>query len=72
MPVVAVLAALLVVAALAAHHLGHYLDRARANQRTLLVELMAQPICTDGAQHAQGVAPFEVARREEPVSPSIP
>jgi hypothetical protein len=72
LPVVAALAALLVVAALAVHHLGHYLDRARANQRTLLAELMAQPICTGGAQHAQGVAPFEVARREEPASPSIP
>jgi hypothetical protein len=62
----ATLAALLVVSALAAHHLGHYLDRARANQRTLLAELMAQPICTGAAKHV------EVARREEPATPSIP
>jgi hypothetical protein len=66
LPVVAALAALLAVSALAAHHLGHYLDRARANQRTLLAELMAQPICTGAAKHV------EVARREEPATPSIP
>jgi hypothetical protein len=72
LPVVAALAVLLAVSALAARHLSHYLDRARANQRTLLAELMAQPICTGAAQHAQGVAPFEVARREEWAPSSVP
>ena len=72
LPVVAALAALLAASALVAHHLGDYLDRARANQRTLLAELMAQPICTDGARHAQGVAPIEVARRDEPATPPVP
>jgi len=66
LPAVAALAASLAVAALAAHHLGHDLDRARANQRTLLAGLLAQPICTGAAQS------FEVARREEPATPSIP
>ena len=27
-------------------HLGHYMDRAQANERTLLAEFLAQPICT--------------------------
>jgi hypothetical protein len=71
LPVVAALAALLAVSALAAHHLGHYLDRARANQRTLLAELMAQPICT-GAVHPQTLAAFDVARREQPATPPVP
>ncbi len=66
LPAVAALAASLAVAALAAHHLGHDLDRARDNQRTLLAGLMAQPICTGAAQY------FEVARREEPATPSVP
>ena len=66
LPVVAALAALLAVSAFAAHHLGHYLDRARDNQRTLLAEFMAQPICTGAANQ------FEVARREEPATPSVP
>lgn len=29
-----------------AQHLDHYLDRAQANDRGLLAEIMAQPICT--------------------------
>jgi hypothetical protein len=32
-----------------AQHLTHYLDRAQANDRSLLAEIVAQPICT-GAQ----------------------
>ena len=66
LPVVAALAAPLAVSALAPHLLGHYLDRARDKQRTLLAELMAQPICTGTAKH------LEVARREEPATPSVP
>jgi hypothetical protein len=38
--------ALLILSASGAQHLGHYLDRARANERGLLAEIMAQPICT--------------------------
>jgi hypothetical protein len=41
----AALAALL-GSALLAQHLGHYLGRAQANDRTLLAEIMAQPICS--------------------------
>jgi hypothetical protein len=70
LPLIVAVAAL-AVSALAAHHLGHYLERARANQRTLLAELMAQPICT-GAAHVQAVAALETARREEPAPPSVP
>lgn len=36
----------LAFAALATAHLGHYVTRAQANERTLLAEVMAQPICT--------------------------
>ncbi len=43
-------AALAVVAWMfVAQHLEHYLDRAQANDRGLLAEIMAQPVCT-GAQ----------------------
>jgi hypothetical protein len=40
-------AALAVVAWMfVAQHLTHYLDRAQANDRSLLAEVMAQPICS--------------------------
>jgi hypothetical protein len=43
-------AALAVIAwMIVVQHLDHYLDRAQANGRGLLAEIMAQPICT-GAQ----------------------
>jgi hypothetical protein len=32
-----------------AQHLEHYLDRAQANERGLLAEIVAQPICTGAA-----------------------
>ena len=34
------------LAAYSGAHLGHYLARAQANERTLLAEIMAQPICS--------------------------
>jgi hypothetical protein len=43
-PVVAIAAAGAV--AVGAQHLGHYVERARANERSLLAEFAAQPICT--------------------------
>jgi hypothetical protein len=33
------------VSAVAAEHASHYLSRAHANERTVLAEFMAQPIC---------------------------
>ena len=42
----AVMASGIVLLALGATHLGHYLERARSNERSLLAEIMAQPICT--------------------------
>lgn len=35
----------LVLAVLVVQHAGHYVSRAEANQRTVLTELLAQPIC---------------------------
>jgi hypothetical protein len=32
--------------AVGAQHLGHYVERARANERSLLAEFAAHPICT--------------------------
>jgi hypothetical protein len=46
LPVTVLSLALVASAGLAARHLGHYTDRARANERTLLAEFMAQPICS--------------------------
>jgi hypothetical protein len=51
--VVPVLAASLVVSGLVARHLDHYVERARANERDLLAEIMAQPICTGPSLSAQ-------------------
>jgi hypothetical protein len=46
---VAVLAAGLVLAGgLAVWHLPHYLSRAEANDRALLTEILAEPICRAG------------------------
>jgi thiol:disulfide interchange protein len=51
--------------ALAAHHLGHYEARAAANDRSLLAEIWAQPICSGNASngHASVRAPAYLARR---------
>jgi len=38
-----------------AQHLEHYLERAQENDRSLLAEILAQPICT-GASAGQAVA----------------
>lgn len=38
-----------------AQHLDHYLERAQANDRSLLAEIMAQPLCT-GAPAKTSVA----------------
>jgi hypothetical protein len=46
LPVMALGLALMASAGLAARHLDHYADRAHANERTLLAEFMAQPICS--------------------------
>jgi hypothetical protein len=35
----------LLASALGAWHLGHYVERAQANERTLLAEILAQPVC---------------------------
>lgn len=37
-------------------HLDHYLDRAQANDRNLLAEIVAQPICTGARSGAAAVA----------------
>ena len=42
----AVVAASITLLALGAQHFGHYVGRARANERSLVAEIMAQPICT--------------------------
>jgi hypothetical protein len=42
----AAVAASITLSALGAQHFGHYLERARANERSLLAEIMAQPVCT--------------------------
>lgn len=42
----AAMAASITLSVLGAQHLGHYVERARANERSLLAEIMAQPICT--------------------------
>jgi len=41
----AVAAASIALSALGAQHFGHYVGRARANERSLVAEIMAQPIC---------------------------
>jgi hypothetical protein len=41
------------LAVLAAQHLGHYAARAEANDRSLLAEILAQPVC-GGAAIAEG------------------
>jgi hypothetical protein len=49
---VAVVAAALTLgvgAAAAAQHLGHYAARAETNQRSILTEMLAQPICSGKA-----------------------
>lgn len=38
-----------VVAVFTAQHLGHYAERAYANERTLLAEIIAAPLCTGKA-----------------------
>ena len=43
---IAMSAVSLLTSGFSAYHLGHYLDRARADERTLLAEIMAQPVCT--------------------------
>jgi hypothetical protein len=45
----------LAFAAFATAHLGHYVTRAQANERTLLAEIMAQPVCTDAADTGRQV-----------------
>lgn len=42
----AVVAASIALLAVGAQHFGHYVGRARANERSLVAEIMAQPICT--------------------------
>ena len=51
--------------ALAAHHLSHYEARATANDRSLLAEIWAQPICSGSAStgHASLRAPAYLDRR---------
>lgn len=39
-------------AAAAAQHLGHYAARAETNQRGILAEMLAQPICSGNAASA--------------------
>ena len=41
-------AALLAPAAIA--HAGHYVERAKLHERSILEEILAQPICTGGAE----------------------
>ena len=41
-------AALLAPAAIA--HAGHYAERAKLHERSILEEILAQPICTGGAE----------------------
>ncbi|MDR7220752.1 hypothetical protein [Aminobacter aminovorans] len=50
--VVAAALALGVGAAAAAQHLSHYASRAETNQRSILAEMLAQPICSRKAANA--------------------
>ena len=45
-PAFGLAAAGLLGSALAAWHLGHYVERARSSERTLLAEILAQPVCS--------------------------
>lgn len=40
--------------AAAAQHLGHYVARAEINQRSILAEMLAQPICSGEAANVAG------------------
>lgn len=51
---VAAALALGVGVAAAAQHLGHYGARAETNQRSILAEMLAQPICSGEAANAAG------------------
>ncbi|QND52168.1 hypothetical protein HB779_09785 [Phyllobacterium sp. 628] len=57
--IVAALATLLISSAtLAAHHYEHYAARAQIHDRSVLAEILAQPICTTRSPdaHASGLA----------------
>jgi len=47
-----VFAGLLMGVLLLFQHLGHFIDRARANERSLLAEVIAAPICSGSATFA--------------------
>jgi hypothetical protein len=51
--VAAVAAGLVVAATLAAWHLPHYLSRAAANDRALLTEILAEPLCLTPTARAE-------------------
>jgi hypothetical protein len=44
--IVALVAVSAAFAGLAVQHAGHYAGRAHANERTILAEILAQPICS--------------------------
>jgi hypothetical protein len=49
---VVVVAMAIVALSVGTRHLGHHAERARANERSLLAEFAAQPICTGTAEVA--------------------
>lgn len=51
--VAAITAGLALAVALAAWHLPHYLSRAEANDRTVLAEILAEPLCIAPAARAE-------------------
>jgi uncharacterized iron-regulated membrane protein len=61
-PAVTVIAASLAISGFTIGHLDHYVERARANERALLAEIMAQPICT-GAPSSVQAMPVAAATR---------